>query len=86
MPESVSNLSVVYIPAEDVQSRAARCADACGRLQAAKEAIDDELSRREEAAKEAGETFEDTDSLDDLSSELDSASSDADGVSFPGMY
>lgn len=79
------DLTTVWYPDTKVRSRVAQCAEACGKLRTAAEAL------REQAAVVAahGDTGADDRGVEDLQSladEIEQAADEAEGVEFPGMY
>lgn len=96
--EASGKIKTVYIPAEKIESRGDRAADAAGMLSAALEALRDAANDLEavtrqsidpdEQEKEAGGAEEDPriEELRDLAEELETTQQELEGVSFPGMY
>ena len=70
-------IEVCYLPLQDVKSRASRCNDAVGCLQAVVDALD--------ACKD-DEGRDNQEEIKNLLDELENAISEAEGVEFPGMY
>lgn len=85
IPEKAATIKVMYIPAEDISSRGARCQDASARLQVAADELRSALQDLVDAAPEDA-PYVDDEGWGDIADELETAGQDADGVSFPGMY
>lgn len=69
--ERIGAIEVCYLPLQDVKSRASRCNDAVGRLQAVVDALDPSKGDEE---------------IQSLVAELENAIGEAESVEFPGMY
>jgi hypothetical protein len=83
VPEYVTNLEVIYIPAEKLDSRADRRDDAAARLDTAVSVLNDAM---DDVDAEVKYTDDQKDEMQELADDLERAKDEAEGVEFPTMY
>lgn len=85
VPERIGDIKTIYVPDENVSSRADRCSDAIGRLHQAVEALNEAMEEEDDDGKPRY-SQEEKDDMQSLIDELENSIGEAEGVEFPNMY